>query len=37
MKKAAANLDFENAAMLRDRMVELKKYALDLENRGDHR
>jgi excinuclease ABC subunit B len=37
MKKAAANLDFENAAELRDRMVELKKYALKLENEGDNR
>mgnify|MGYP003295005084 CR=1 FL=1 len=26
MKKAAADLDFETAAMLRDQMVELKKY-----------
>ena len=26
MKKAAAELDFESAAMLRDKMVELKKY-----------
>jgi excinuclease ABC subunit B len=28
MKKAAAELDFETAAMLRDRMIELNKYAL---------
>ena len=26
MKKAAAELDFESAAMLRDKMVDLKKY-----------
>ena len=26
MKKAAAELDFETAAELRDRMIELKKY-----------
>ena len=26
MERAAANLDFENAAMLRDKMLELKKY-----------
>ncbi|SFB12877.1 Excinuclease ABC subunit B [Acetitomaculum ruminis DSM 5522] len=31
MKKAAANLDFENAAMLRDKMIELKKNLLDCE------
>jgi len=30
MKKAAAELDFENAAMLRDKMVELKKVLNDL-------
>ena len=36
MKKAAANLDFESAAQLRDRMVELKKHALDLENQGEN-
>ena len=26
MKKAAAELDFESAAMLRDKMIKLKKY-----------
>lgn len=31
MKKAAAELDFEQAMILRDRMVELKKALLDLE------
>ncbi len=36
MKKAAANLDFESAAQLRDRMVELKKHALELENQGEN-
>ena len=30
MKKAAAELDFENAAMLRDKMVELKKVLNDI-------
>ncbi|SEG21173.1 Excinuclease ABC subunit B [Butyrivibrio sp. Su6] len=30
MKKAAAELDFENAAMLRDKMIELKKVLNDL-------
>lgn len=30
MKKAAAELDFENAAMLRDKMLELKKHLNDL-------
>ena len=30
MKKAAAELDFETAAMLRDQMVELKKNLLEL-------
>ena len=30
MKKAAAELDFESAAMLRDKMVELKKVLNDL-------
>lgn len=29
MKKAAMDLDFENAAILRDKMVELKKYLYD--------
>jgi len=32
MKKAAAELDFESAAMLRDQMVELKKSLNDLEH-----
>ena len=31
MRRAAADLDFENAAMLRDRMLELKKHLLELE------
>lgn len=31
MKKAAADLDFEQALLLRDRMIELKKALLDLE------
>ena len=31
MKKAAADLDFETAAELRDKMIELKKYLLELE------
>ena len=30
MKKAAAELDFESAAMLRDKMLEIKKYRNDL-------
>jgi len=33
MKKAAAELDFENAAMLRDKMIELKKNVNELENK----
>lgn len=31
MRKAAAELDFESAAFLRDKMVELKKYLNDME------
>ena len=31
MKKAAAELNFEAAAELRDKMVELKKYLNDME------
>ena len=31
MKKAAAELDFESAAELRDKLIELKKYLLELE------
>jgi excinuclease UvrABC helicase subunit UvrB len=31
MKQAAAELDFEQAAMLRDHMTELKKHLNDLE------
>ena len=31
MRRAAADLDFENAAMLRDRMIELKKHLLEVE------
>ena len=31
MKKAAAELNFEAAAELRDKMTELKKQLLDLE------
>ena len=30
MKKAAAELDFETAAELRDRMIELKKQVHDI-------
>ena len=33
MRKAAADLNFEAAAELRDRMVELRKQALDMENK----
>ena len=32
MRKAAADLNFEAAAELRDRMVELKKHLLEVEN-----
>ncbi len=32
MKRAAADLNFEAAAELRDKLIELKKYSLDLEN-----
>lgn len=32
MHQAAAELNFEEAAMLRDRMIEIKKMLLDLEN-----
>ena len=31
MKKAAADLDFETAADLRDKMVELKKQLHDMD------
>lgn len=31
MKKAAADLDFETAAELRDKMIELKKKLQDME------
>lgn len=31
MKKAAAELDFETAALLRDQLIELKKHLLELE------
>ena len=31
MRRAAADLDFENAATLRDRMIELKKHLLEVE------
>ena len=31
MRKAAAELDFENAAILRDKMVELKKRINDYD------
>ncbi len=34
MKRAAADLDFETAAQLRDQMVELKKHLNDLENQS---
>ena len=32
MNQAAAELNFEEAVVLRDRMVEVKKMLLDLEN-----
>jgi excinuclease ABC subunit B len=32
MRKAAADLNFEAAAELRDRMVDLKKHLLEVEN-----
>ena len=32
MRKSAADLNFEAAAELRDRMVELKKHLLEVEN-----
>ena len=32
MKKAAAELNFETAAELRDKLVELKKYLNELED-----
>ena len=32
MRRAAADLNFEAAAELRDRMVELKKHLLEVEN-----
>jgi excinuclease ABC subunit B len=32
MQKAAADLNFEAAAELRDKMVELKKYLQDLDD-----
>ncbi len=32
MKKAAAELNFETAAELRDKLVELKKYLTELED-----
>ena len=32
MHQAAAELNFEEAVVLRDRMVEVKKMLLDLEN-----
>ena len=32
MKKAAADLNFELAAQLRDRMVELKKHLHEVED-----
>ena len=35
MKKAAAELDFETAAELRDRMIELKKHYLELEKNNE--
>ena len=31
MKKAAADLDFETAAKLRDNMIELKKHLQEIE------
>ncbi len=35
MKKAAAELDFETAAQLRDKMIELKKHVLELEKNDE--
>ena len=35
MKKAAAELDFETAAGLRDQMIELKKHYLELERNDE--
>lgn len=35
MKKAAAELDFETAAGLRDQMIELKKHYLELEKNDE--
>lgn len=35
MKKAAAELDFETAAELRDKLIELKKYLLELEKENE--
>lgn len=35
MKKAAAELDFELAAELRDKLIELKKYLLELEKNDE--
>ncbi len=35
MKKAAAELDFETAAELRDKLVELKKHLLELEKENE--
>ena len=37
MRAAAADLNFEAAAQLRDQMVELRKHALELENEGTHK
>ena len=35
MKKAAAELDFETAAELRDKLIELKKHLLELEKENE--
>ena len=35
MRKAAAELDFETAAQLRDKMIELKKHVLELEKNDE--
>ena len=33
MKKAAAELDFETAASLRDKMIELKKHLQEIDDK----
>ncbi|MBR3367123.1 MAG: UvrB/UvrC motif-containing protein, partial [Lachnospiraceae bacterium] len=36
MKKAAADLNFEAAAQLRDRMIELRQFQLDAQEDDEH-